>query len=345
MDESDRAPDPPPDPASAGGAEASQPSPEPTKVTAGPTVVGIGASSGGLAALKALFQHVPADSGLAFVVVVHLSPEHESHLAELLQPHVKVPVEQVTGTVALLPDRVYVIPPGRNLSAVDTHLRLSELEEARRNRAPIDHFFRTLARTHDGHSVGVILTGTGSDGALGVRAVKEQGGLVIVQDPVEAEYDGMPQSAIATGLVDLVLPLAEIPGAIARFDGTEPHVDVPAEGEEPEGGQLRLLQGVFAVLRARTGRDFSRYKPSTLLRRISRRMQLGQVEEVEGYLAPPQRRGRGPGPRRRLPHRRDPLLPGRRGVRAPRARGHPRLFRGEGGGRRGPRLVGGVRDG
>jgi hypothetical protein len=124
-----------------------------------PTVVGIGASAGGLAALKQFFEHVPEDSGLAFVIVVHLAPEHKSLLPDLLQPHVRIPVQQVIETTALEPNRVYVIPPNANLSAIDTHLRLSQLEEERRERAPIDHFFRTLAASHDGHSVGIILNG------------------------------------------------------------------------------------------------------------------------------------------------------------------------------------------
>jgi two-component system, chemotaxis family, CheB/CheR fusion protein len=247
------------------------------------TVVGIGASAGGLAALKSFFSNIPEDSGLAYVVVVHLSPEHESHLADLLQPYVAMPVEQVTETVALEPDHVYVIPPGANLNTIDTHLRLSKLEEKRRERAPIDHFFRTLARTHDGHAIAVVLTGTGSDGALGVKAIKEKGGLTVVQDPSEAEYDGMPQSAIATGLVDLVLSMDEIPDAVLRFARTEPDVLVLDE-ERIEVDRRRLLQRVFAQVRVRTGRDFSRYKRSTVLRRIARRMQIHQVEELAAYV-------------------------------------------------------------
>jgi two-component system CheB/CheR fusion protein len=256
-----------------------------TPPTSSPTIVGIGASAGGLSALKAFFHHVPAASGLAFVVVVHLAPEHESHLADLLRPHVRVPVLQVDEETALRPDHVYVIPPGANLSAVDTHLRLSDLEERRRERAPIDHFFRTLARTHDGHAVGVVLTGTGADGTLGLKEVKAKGGLTVVQDPAEAEYDGMPQSAIATGLVDLVLPLAEIPAAILRYAATRPRVPVPASETDLGDAERRLLHDVFAQLRARTGRDFSRYKRSTILRRIRRRMQLRAVEELPAYLA------------------------------------------------------------
>jgi two-component system, chemotaxis family, CheB/CheR fusion protein len=172
--------------------------PQPSSQKNGPTVVGIGASAGGLTALKTFLEHVPSDSGLAFVVVVHLSPDHESHMAEILQPHVPVPVTQVSDTVPLESNHVFVIPPNSNLSAIDTHLRVSKLEQRRQERARIDHFLRTLASTHDGNAIAVILSGTGSDGTLGVKDVKASGGLVIVQDPNEAEYDGMPQSAIAT---------------------------------------------------------------------------------------------------------------------------------------------------
>jgi two-component system, chemotaxis family, CheB/CheR fusion protein len=248
------------------------------------TIVGIGASAGGLAALKTFFERVPEDSGLAYVIVVHLSPKHESHLAELLQPHVHIPVRQVTETLSLEPNQVYVIPPNANLDTIDTHLRLTQLEERRLERAPIDHFFRTLAKTHDGEAIGVILTGSGSDGTLGLREIKERGGLAIVQDPAEAEYDGMPQSAIATGLVDLVLPLAQIPGAILDFVRTQPDVGLPADEEEIEAETSRLLQKVFAQLRARTSRDFSRYKRATIMRRIQRRMQIRHVEKFGAYL-------------------------------------------------------------
>ena len=251
-----------------------------------PTVVGIGTSAGGLRALKTFFSNVPEKNGVAWVVVVHLSPEHESHLADLLQPHVRMPVRQVRDTIPLEPGQVYVIPPGSNLSAVDSHLRLSE--SAAFGRAPIDHFFRTLAATHDGHSVGVILTGTGSDGALGVKAIKERNGLVLVQDPSEAEFDGMPQSAIATGVVDRVLRLEQIPAAVLGFDRTRPNVTIPTEEQEEKGQvdveERQLLQKIFAQVRARTNRDFSRYKQSTLLRRIERRMQMREVTEPTAYL-------------------------------------------------------------
>jgi two-component system, chemotaxis family, CheB/CheR fusion protein len=248
------------------------------------TVVGIGASAGGLAALKIFLEHVPPDSGLSFVVVVHLSPDHESHLAELLQPHVRLPVEQVNQTKRIEPNSVYIIPPNANLNAIDTHLRLTKLEERRKERAPIDHFFRTLAGAHDGHAVAVVLTGTGSDGTLGVKDIKANGGVVIVQDPTEAEYDGMPQSAIATGLVDFVLPVAEIPASILRFDRVQPRLPLPTDEGDVQPDELTLLYKIFAHLRVRTNRDFSRYKRSTVLRRIARRMQLNYIEDLAHYI-------------------------------------------------------------
>jgi two-component system CheB/CheR fusion protein len=248
------------------------------------TVIGIGASAGGLTALKTLFTHIPADSGLVFVVVVHLPPDHESHLANILQPHVKMPVQQVTQTLLMQGNCVYLIPPNANLEAIDSHLRLSKLEPRRQGRAPVDHFFRTLAQTHDGRAVGVILSGTGSDGALGIKAIKEGGGLTVVQAPDDAEYDGMPQSAIATGVVDLILPLAEIPDALLRVTRTMPRVAGADRPEELGQQTRRLLQQVFGQVKARTSRDFTRYKHSTMLRRITRRMQINQVEELGDYL-------------------------------------------------------------
>ncbi|MAT16516.1 MAG: hypothetical protein CMJ46_14745, partial [Planctomyces sp.] len=255
-------------------------SPHPEKFT----IVGIGASAGGLAALKTFFAYVPKDSGVAYVIVVHLSPDHKSHLAELLQPLIHMPVQQVTESIRLEPDHVYVIPPNANLDTIDTHLRLSELEELRQERAPIDHFFRTLAQMHDGHAIGVILTGTGSDGTLGIKEIKEKGGSCLVQDPTEAEYDGMPQSAIATGMIDLILPLAEIPQAILRIASTRPRLPAIVDEDQTGSEAGRLLQKVFAHLRSCTGRDFTSYKRATMIRRIERRMQLRQIEELDDYL-------------------------------------------------------------
>ena len=253
-----------------------------------PVVVGIGASAGGLHALKEFVATIPPDSGVAFVVVVHLSPDHESHLADLLQTHCAVPVAQVTSEIPLEPNRVYVIPPGRNLSAVDSHLRLAPLADARTGRAPIDHFFRTLAATHDGSSIGVILSGSGTDGTAGIRYIREHGGMAIAQDPNEAEYDGMARSAIASGSVDRVLPIAAMMLHIIEFTRTQPLLtgiseEAPPEDEE-QGQGADTLQTVLTLVRLRTGHDFLRYKRSTVARRIARRMQILNIDEVPAYV-------------------------------------------------------------
>jgi len=248
------------------------------------TVVGIGASAGGLAALQTFFEHVPEQPGVAFVVVVHLLPEHDSHLAALLQPHTALPVVQVTDGLALDRDRVYIIPPNANLEAIDTHLRLAALEAERQHRAPIDHFFWTLARSHGSRSIGVILTGTGSDGTLGLRYIKAEGGLTVVQDPAEAEFDGMPQSAVAGAAVDLLLPLVEIPEAVSKLARVEPRLDVPAPGEDPNDETVNLLHEILGQIHIQTGRDFAQYKRSTLLRRITRRMQFNQIAQPSDYV-------------------------------------------------------------
>jgi len=245
-------------------------------------VVGIGASAGGLKALRAFFATVPPDSGLAYAVVVHLPPSGESHLASLLQPHAGIPVEQVTDMTRLEPNRAYVIPPGRNLNSIDSHLRLTPIETE--HRAPIDHFFRTLANTFDGSSIGVILSGTGTDGAEGVRNIREQGGLVLVQDPREAEYDGMPRNAINTGLVDIVAPVADIQRHILAFVRTNPRVPPPTETENAEPERQDHLHKALALVRLRTGHDFLRYKRSTVARRLARRMQILGVEQLSAYV-------------------------------------------------------------
>lgn len=251
------------------------------------TLVGIGASAGGLAAVRNFFKQMPSEPGLPFVVVMHLSPDYESHLSEILQPHCSMPVLQVAETVALEPNHVYVIPPGANLESVDTHLRLSEMEPRPNLRTPIDHFFRTMTATHDGNCVGVVLSGTGSDGTLGLRRIRESGGMTLVQDPDEADYDGMPRNAIADGMVDLVLPVADMPEHILNFANTKPRVDLPVqetEAETEEEDNDRVLQKIFAQVSARTGHDFTRYKRTTILRRLQRRMQLHRTETLNDYL-------------------------------------------------------------
>ncbi len=248
------------------------------------SIVGLGASAGGLRALQRFFERTPAQSGLAFVVVMHLSPEHESHLASLLEGHTDMTVVQVSETLPMEAEHVYVIPPNRNLSAIDTHLRLDPLENERRQRAPIDHFFRTLARMHGERAVAVILSGTGSDGAVGLGRIKEAGGLAVAQDPKEAEYDSMPRSAIATGQVDLVLKVEAMPERIVRYIRERRELRLPERDESLEQDDLEVLGRILAQLRAQTSHDFSQYKRSTLLRRITRRMQLHHLARLPDYL-------------------------------------------------------------
>ncbi|MEX0619775.1 MAG: CheR family methyltransferase, partial [Pseudohongiellaceae bacterium] len=260
-------------------------SPDRTHTSGKTTLVGIGASAGGLAALKALFATMPPDPGVSFVVVIHLSPDDESHFSEVLQTSCPMPVKQVTHAVELKPNHVYVIPPNAILKSVDTHhLRLSPPRGDSDRYAPIDYFFRTMAGTHDGDSVGIVLSGTGSDGTLGLRRIKEAGGLTIVQTSDEADYDGMPCSAIADGMVDLVLPISRMRDAILRFTRVAPELPNVEDGIDAKEVNTQFLSKILSQIRARTGHDFARYKKSTILRRIQRRMQIQQLDTPPEYL-------------------------------------------------------------
>jgi two-component system, chemotaxis family, CheB/CheR fusion protein len=248
-------------------------------------VVALGASAGGFRPLQQFFEQLPQDSNMAFVVVMHLAPEYESHLASLLQTTTKIPVVQVNEPMRLQPNQVFVAPPNRNVELQGDELLLSPLEQERAERAPIDHFFRSLAAAYGASSVCVVLSGTGTDGTLGLRRVKEVGGLTVAQDPADSEYSAMPQSAIATGEVELVLPTGELAPKLVEYARTAAQtLTVPSEAELPEG-ERELMQKVLTQVRARSGYDFSRYKYSTLLRRIQRRMQLHGYDNMAGYLA------------------------------------------------------------
>ena len=245
------------------------------------TVVAIGASAGGLKALQEFFGALPSDTGMAYVVITHLHPEHESHLPELLQRHTQMPVQQVTSLVPAEKDHVYVIPPNRRPVMEDTQLDIADFKEPRGQRAPIDYFFRSLAKGHP-NSVGIILSGGGTDGAVGVKAIKEEGGLLMVQHPDEAEYNSMPNAAIATGLADLVLPAKELAQKLVGFIRSRPAL--PSDADELTGEQMEAIRRIIAHVHARTGHDFSQHKRSTLLRRIQRRMQIHALSTLEMYL-------------------------------------------------------------
>src|SRR5262245_35441923 len=196
---------------------------EPTNRPKALTVVGIGASAGGLNALTEFFGALPAETGMAFVVVTHLHPAHESHLAELLQKHTQMPTQQVNTKIKVEPNNVYVIPPNRSILMADTHLDTVEFKEPHGQRTPIDHFFRSLAQGHS-ESIAVILSGGGTDGSVGVKDIKEQGGLILVQHPDDAEYDSMPRAAISTGLADVVLPARALAEKLVDYTRHRPQL-------------------------------------------------------------------------------------------------------------------------
>ncbi|MBK8479027.1 MAG: PAS domain-containing protein [Opitutaceae bacterium] len=248
-------------------------------------IVGIGASAGGLGAFEAFFSGMPPASnpGMAFVLVQHLAPDHKSLLTELIQRYTRMRVFEVEDGMVVQPNCAYIIPPARDMAFLNGALQLLEPGAPRGQRLPIDFFFRSLAQDQGERAIGIVLSGTGSDGTVGVRAIKAEGGMVMVQNPGSTEYDGMPRHALATGLVDYELPPAEMAAQliayVARAFGTSARpVGAPAPRME------QALRKVFVLLRAQTGHDFSQYKPSTICRRIERRMVVHQVEAIEDYL-------------------------------------------------------------
>ncbi len=244
-----------------------------------PYVVGIGASAGGIEALSDFFRAVAPDSGAAYVVILHLSPDHDSMLAEILQHAALIPVTQVTEQVRLEADHAYVVPPNKILRIEGDSIVVEEMAGQEERRAPVDMFFRSLADSHGARAACVVLSGTGPNGSAGLKRVKEYGGLIVVQDPETAKYGDMPRNSIATGLVDLVLPVAEIPGRIREYRERQ-----LAEADLPEGAaNPDALREVLTVLRIRTGHDFSNYKAGTLQRRVERRVHLLGLLDIHEY--------------------------------------------------------------
>ena len=244
-------------------------------------VVGLGASAGGLEAYKRFFSAMPSNTGMAFVLVQHLDPNHGSITAQLLGKHTLMSVTQVEQTTSVQPNHVYVIPPNRDLRLVNGCLLLNALPPRRGPHLPIDLFFRSLAQDQGELAQGVILSGTGSDGTLGIEAIKSSGGLVLVQTPETAQFDGMPRSALATNLVDCVADVEALPALLMQYRA-QLRGQLSAEANElvPDD-QLDLL---INAVRTRTKYDFRLYKKGTLVRRIRRRMDLNQLTEVGAYV-------------------------------------------------------------
>ncbi|MBM2847765.1 MAG: cheBR [Anaerolineales bacterium] len=245
-------------------------------------IVGIGASAGGLEALELFLANVPADSGMAFVIVQHLDPTHKGIMAELLQRGTSMPVFQVKDRMRVEANCVYVIPPNKDMSILHGVLHLLDPLAPRGLRLPIDFFFRALADDQQEHSIGVILSGMGSDGTLGLRAIKEKAGVVFVQEPASAKFDGMPRSAIEAGLADVIAPVEALPGKISAYLQHVPLITKP--GRPDEYTAQSALEKVVILLRGQTGHDFSLYKKSTVYRRIERRMGLHQIDKIANYV-------------------------------------------------------------
>ena len=259
--------------------------PEPATRSEKFSIVGIGASAGGLAAFEAFFSGMPADTkpGMAFVLVQHLAPDHTSLLTELIRRYTRMTVFEVTDGMVVQPDCVYIIPPNRDMALINGTLQLLEPATPRGQRLPIDFFFRSLAQDQHKRAIGIVLSGTASDGTAGIRAIKNEGGLVIAQKPESTEYDGMPCSAIATGLVDFELLPAEMPAKIIAYvahTSGRAHRSITESTPLPE----TAIKKIFILLRNQTGHDFSNYKPSTINRRIQRRMAVHQIEKIDGYV-------------------------------------------------------------
>ena len=247
-------------------------------------IVGIGASAGGLAAFEAFFSAIPTDAemDMAFVLVQHLAPDHKSILSELIRRYTRMQVFEVEDGMTVKPNCAYIIPPNRDMAFLNGNLQLMEPVAPRGQRLPIDFFFRSLAQDRHERAICIVLSGSGSDGTLGVRAIKGEGGMVMVQNPESTEYDSMPRSAIATGFADYILPPAEMPLQLIAytahaFEKTYHPVSPPSLKDESD------MKKIYILVRAQTGHDFSQYKPNTISRRVERRMAIQQIKRIDQY--------------------------------------------------------------
>ena len=248
-------------------------------------VVGIGASAGGLAAFEAFFSAMPADSGIAFILVQHLAPDHKSMLVELIARHTAMPVFEVEDGMVVEPNCIYVIAPNFDMAFINGALQLLPPGAPRGHRCPVDFFFRSLAQDHHARAIGIVLSGTGSDGAQGIRAIKGEGGMAMAQNSESTQYDGMPRSAVATGLVDFVLTPGEMPAQLLAYihHAFRGHTSAPSSSSPG----LRVddaLKKIFVLLRAHTGHDFAEYKLNTIHRRVERRMAVNQIVQKDDYV-------------------------------------------------------------
>jgi two-component system, chemotaxis family, CheB/CheR fusion protein len=254
-----------------------------SKQTSDFPIVGIGASAGGLEALEAFFSHMPSDSGLGFVIIQHLSPKHKSIMGSLLAKDTQMKILEIKDGMEVEPDHVYLNPPNKDVVIINGALQLLDPVKTGGINLPIDSFFRSLAEEMGEKAICVILSGTATDGTLGLKAIKGGGGLVMIQDPDSAKYDGMPRSAIATGIVDFVLPVEKIPSEIVRYVKA-PYIGPPRKVIVTDNQFANYIQKIFSFIRSATGHDLSHYKQTTIRRRIERRMAIHQLSNISDYV-------------------------------------------------------------
>ena len=245
-------------------------------------VVGVGASAGGLEAFKQLLRAIPENSGLAYILVQHLDPFHESILAEILQKVTNIPVSEITDNVKVMPDHIYIIPSNKILVATDGILKLDPRPPKPQKNMPIDIFFSSLAEIHQEHAIGVVLSGTGTDGTLGLKAIKDYGGLTFAQELTTATYDGMPFSAISSNMVDFILSPDKMPAKLLELGRTINYVTSEEENKDTE--KENIFKNIILLLRQQRGVDFTYYKQTTVRRRILRRMVMHKIDDIKEYL-------------------------------------------------------------
>ena len=248
-------------------------------------IVGIGASAGGLAAFEAFFSGIPSNvnPNMAFILVQHLSPDHESMLVELLSHHTHLSVVEAEDGMKVLPNTVYVIPPRSNMAFKDGFLHLSKFTNQQSKRLPIDFLFHSLAQDQHDRAIGIILSGTGSDGTQGISEIKKEGGMLIAQAPETTQYEGMPSSAIATGLIDYILSPEQMLTQLMQY-AEHSFKNLTGKTFAPSPQSQEMLAKIFMLLRAQVGHDFSQYKPNTISRRIERRLTILHTTDMSDYV-------------------------------------------------------------
>lgn len=246
-------------------------------------VVGVGASAGGLEAMQTFFRSLPAKPGAAFVVVQHLSPDYKSLMDELLARHTSMDIHVVTDGIKIQKDSIYLIPPKSNMTLDNGRLYLKQMSEKRSLDLPIDIFFRSLAKDQEKNAIGIILSGTGSDGTLGIRSIKESGGMIMVQDNKSAKFDGMPRSSISTGLVDFILPPNELAEELIRYI-MHPFINSHDAIEKIISNDQKSFAQVLSILLDRKGVDFSEYKQNTVIRRLEKRISINRYDSINSYV-------------------------------------------------------------